>query len=185
MDQLVQGAHAIGVNGETFGVAALGNFDVAEPPAVMTTAITRLVAWKLGLSGIDPRAATTLTSAGNERVRGGGADPRLRADLAPGHLVHRLPRSVPLREDGQPAQRHRRADDRDPAGAPPPVPTPAPTGKYAAYDATVLQTGSVGPVVTVLQSALRIAPADGDFGPQTRRRWWPTRPPRSWPRPAS
>ena len=58
VDLLVQGAHAIGVNGETFGVAALGNFDVAEPPAVMTTAITRLVAWKLGLSGIDPRAAT-------------------------------------------------------------------------------------------------------------------------------
>ena len=29
VDRLVQGAHAIGVNGETFGVAALGNFDVA------------------------------------------------------------------------------------------------------------------------------------------------------------
>ena len=75
VDQLVQGAHAIGVNGETFGVAALGNFDVAEPPAVMTTAITRLVAWKLGLSGIDPRAATTLTSAGNERFAAGAPIP--------------------------------------------------------------------------------------------------------------
>ena len=93
VDRLVQGAHAIGVNGETFGVAALGNFDVAEPPAVMLSAITRLVAWKLGLSGIDPRAATTLTSAGNERFAAGSADPRVRADLAPGHLVHRLPRA--------------------------------------------------------------------------------------------
>ena len=54
VDRLVQGAHAIGVNGETFGVAALGNFDVAQPPAAMTTAITRLVAWKLGLSAHRP-----------------------------------------------------------------------------------------------------------------------------------
>ena len=54
MDRLVQGAHAIGVNGETFGVAALGNFDVAQPPAVMTDGDHPLVAWKLGLSAHRP-----------------------------------------------------------------------------------------------------------------------------------
>ena len=44
---------------------------MVQPPAVMLSAITRLVAWKLGLSHIDPRAATTLTSAGNTRFAAG------------------------------------------------------------------------------------------------------------------
>ncbi len=117
VDQLVQGAHAIGVNGETFGVAALGNFDVAEPPAVMTTRdhpAGRVEARPLRHR---PPGRDHAHLGRQREVRGGGADPRLRADLAPGHLVHRVSRSVPLREDGQPAQRHRRADDRDPAGA--------------------------------------------------------------------
>ncbi len=43
-----------------------------------------------------------------------------------------------------------------------------PTGKYAAYDKVVLKVGSKGSAVKVLQSALRIVPADGEFGPQTR-----------------
>ena len=43
-----------------------------------------------------------------------------------------------------------------------------PTGKYAAYDKVVLKVGSKGAAVKVLQSALRIAPADGEFGPQTQ-----------------
>ena len=42
------------------------------------------------------------------------------------------------------------------------------TGKYGAYDAVVLQQGSTGAAVTVLQAALWISPADGDFGPQTK-----------------
>ena len=33
-----------------------------------------------------------------------------------------------------------------------------PTGKYAAYDKVVLQTGSTGSAVKVLQSALRVTP---------------------------
>ena len=47
-------------------------------------------------------------------------------------------------------------------------PASKPTGKYAAYDKVVLQVGSKGSAVKVLQAALRISPADGDFGPQTR-----------------
>ena len=76
VDRLVQGAHAIGFNGETFGVAALGDFQGAQPPAVMVSAIERLVAWKLGLSHIDPRALTTLTSTGNTSFAPGHTRPR-------------------------------------------------------------------------------------------------------------
>ena len=43
-----------------------------------------------------------------------------------------------------------------------------PTGKYAAYDKVVLQTGSTGSAVKVLQSALKVTPVDGDFGPLTK-----------------
>ena len=67
------------------------------------------------------------------------------------------------------------ADAAKPAPKPPkPAPKPAPkpvpkvTGKYAAYDKVVLKVGSKGSAVKVLQSALKIAPADGDFGPQTK-----------------
>ena len=42
------------------------------------------------------------------------------------------------------------------------------SGKYAAYDKVVLKVGSRGSAVKVLQSALRIKPVDGVFGPQTR-----------------
>ena len=45
------------------------------------------------------------------------------------------------------------------------APSTTATGKYAAYDRTVLQVGSTGSAVKVLQAALKIAPADGDFGP--------------------
>ena len=39
-----------------------------------------------------------------------------------------------------------------------------PTGKYAAYDKVVLKVGAKGSAVKVLQSALRIVPADGELG---------------------
>ena len=42
------------------------------------------------------------------------------------------------------------------------------TGRYAAYDKVVLKVGSKGSAVTVLQSALWVNPADGEFGPQTK-----------------
>ena len=54
-----------------------------------------------------------------------------------------------------------------------------PTGRYAAYDKVVLKVGSKGSAVKVLQSALRIVPADGEFGRRPGPRWWPTRRPGS------
>ena len=42
------------------------------------------------------------------------------------------------------------------------------TGRYAAYDKVVLKVGSKGAAVKVLQSALWVGPADGEFGPQTK-----------------
>lgn len=60
LDQAVIGAHAIGVNSQTFGISAMGDYDVAAAPAAMTTSIERYVAWKLGRHHVDPSAAATI-----------------------------------------------------------------------------------------------------------------------------
>ncbi|MDI9834362.1 peptidoglycan recognition protein [Streptomyces sp. KAU_LT] len=63
-DRPVTGAHTQGFNHRTAGVAALGTFTAGVPvPKAMTDAIAAVVAWKLGLSGTDPRAEVRLTSS--------------------------------------------------------------------------------------------------------------------------
>lgn len=64
VDRPVTGAHAQGFNHRTAGVAAIGTFTAGtEVPRAMTKAIAALAAWKLGLSGVDPRAAVRLVSS--------------------------------------------------------------------------------------------------------------------------
>ncbi|MFG2309602.1 peptidoglycan recognition protein [Streptomyces sp. NPDC048566] len=64
VDRPVTGAHAQGFNHRTAGIAAIGTFTAGTPvPRAMTEAIARLAAWKLGLSGIDPRAGVRLVSS--------------------------------------------------------------------------------------------------------------------------
>ncbi|MEV5614170.1 peptidoglycan recognition protein [Streptomyces sp. NPDC052225] len=64
VDRAVVGAHTQGFNQNTAGVAAIGTFTQGTPvPRAMTEAIASVVAWKLGLSGTDPRAAVRLVSS--------------------------------------------------------------------------------------------------------------------------
>ncbi|WP_415925759.1 peptidoglycan recognition protein [Streptomyces scabiei] len=64
VDRPVTGAHTQGFNHRTAGIAALGTFTAGIPvPQAMVDAIAALTAWKLGLSGADPRAAVRLTSS--------------------------------------------------------------------------------------------------------------------------
>ncbi|WP_330172877.1 peptidoglycan recognition protein [Streptomyces sp. NBC_01498] len=59
----VVGAHTLGFNVATMGIAAIGDFSDGTPvPEPMVDALARLIAWKLGLYGVDPRGTTTLTS---------------------------------------------------------------------------------------------------------------------------
>ncbi|WP_329339965.1 peptidoglycan recognition protein [Streptomyces sp. NBC_00663] len=64
VDRPVTGAHTQGFNHRTAGIAALGTFTagVQVPPA-MSHAIAALAAWKLGLTGVDPRASVKLRSS--------------------------------------------------------------------------------------------------------------------------
>ncbi|MFF5704412.1 peptidoglycan recognition protein [Streptomyces sp. NPDC012794] len=63
----VLGAHTMGFNTDSMGVAVIGTYSSTAPPAAAVNAVARLTAWKLGLFGADPRAKTTLKSGGGNR----------------------------------------------------------------------------------------------------------------------
>ncbi|MFJ3903425.1 N-acetylmuramoyl-L-alanine amidase [Streptomyces sp. NPDC090025] len=67
----VLGAHTLGFNQNSMGVAVLGTYGGSAPPAAAVTAIARLSAWKLGLHGVNPKAKTYLTSGGGNRYKKG------------------------------------------------------------------------------------------------------------------
>ncbi|WP_191871429.1 peptidoglycan recognition protein family protein [Streptomyces filipinensis] len=73
VDRPVTGAHTLGFNHRTAGIAALGTFTAGVPvPRAMTDAIAALTAWKLGLADVDPRASVRLvSSSSHSRYRTG------------------------------------------------------------------------------------------------------------------
>ncbi|WP_189312528.1 peptidoglycan recognition protein family protein [Streptomyces brasiliensis] len=60
----VMGAHTLGFNSDSMGIAVIGTFNSAKPPAASVTAIAKLTAWKLGLFGANPKGKTYLKSGG-------------------------------------------------------------------------------------------------------------------------
>ncbi len=64
IDRPVVGAQAGGFNSQTYGASTLGTFSTTVPPSAVLTAQAKLAAWKLGLTGIDPTATTTIDGAG-------------------------------------------------------------------------------------------------------------------------
>jgi len=70
----VIGVHAGGFNTATVGIAMLGTFGSAAPPAAMTDAVARIAAWRLAAYAVDPRGSMTYTTGGGENSRypGGG-----------------------------------------------------------------------------------------------------------------
>ncbi|WP_306323758.1 MULTISPECIES: peptidoglycan recognition protein [unclassified Streptomyces] len=67
----VMGAHTLGFNTNSMGVAVLGSYSRSNPPAAAVRAIARLTAWKLGLYGANPRGTTYLKSGGGNLYRKG------------------------------------------------------------------------------------------------------------------
>ncbi|MBK3647910.1 peptidoglycan recognition protein, partial [Streptomyces sp. MBT33] len=78
----VLGAHTLGFNTNSMGVAVLGTFGSAKPPAAVLKAIARLTAWKLGLYGANPRGKTYLKSGGGNLYRKGK---NVRLNVISGH----------------------------------------------------------------------------------------------------
>jgi hypothetical protein len=71
MTRNVIGAHALGFNNGTVGVALIGNFTTAKPPAVMENALVSLLAWRLDLAHLDPLSKVVYTSGGNSKFHAG------------------------------------------------------------------------------------------------------------------
>ncbi|MEV1022430.1 peptidoglycan recognition protein [Streptomyces sp. NPDC050264] len=67
----VMGAHTLGFNTNSMGIAVLGSFGSSNPPAAAVNAIAKLTAWKLGLYGANPRGTTYLKSGGGNLYRKG------------------------------------------------------------------------------------------------------------------
>ncbi|MFI0780255.1 peptidoglycan recognition protein [Streptomyces sp. NPDC021212] len=73
----VLGAHTLGFNRNSMGVAVLGTYSAQNPSAKSVKALSRLIAWKLGLFNRNPRGTTHLVSGGGNRYEK-GADVKLR-----------------------------------------------------------------------------------------------------------
>ncbi|MEU4652847.1 N-acetylmuramoyl-L-alanine amidase [Streptomyces sp. NPDC023723] len=67
----VLGAHTLGFNSNSMGIAVLGTYSTKKPAAAAVRAIARLSAWKLGLYGMNPRGKTYLKSGGGNLYRKG------------------------------------------------------------------------------------------------------------------
>ena len=71
MTRNVIGAHALGFNTGTAGVALIGNFQNATPPPAMQTALVSLLSWRLDVAHIDPLSTVAYTSGGNSKFHAG------------------------------------------------------------------------------------------------------------------
>ncbi len=78
----VQGAHTLGFNRASIGVAAIGNFDVQQPSHRVIGAYSRIAAWKLDKFDRHPRGHTRVTSTGSDRFSAGQ---RVRLPVIDGH----------------------------------------------------------------------------------------------------
>ncbi len=78
----VLGAHTLGFNSNSMGIAVLGSFGDTAPPKAAVDAVARLTAWKLGLHAANPLGKTTLTSGGGNLYKKGR---KVRLNVISGH----------------------------------------------------------------------------------------------------
>jgi N-acetylmuramoyl-L-alanine amidase-like protein/flagellar hook capping protein FlgD len=71
IDANVIGAHAQGFNTGSVGVAVIGSYGSAAPPAAAQDALASLLAWRLDVAHVDPLSHVTVTSGGNPRFAAG------------------------------------------------------------------------------------------------------------------
>ncbi|MEU9102621.1 N-acetylmuramoyl-L-alanine amidase [Streptomyces sp. NPDC048361] len=67
----VLGAHTLGFNTNSTGIAVLGTYNRTNPSAAALRAVEQLAAWKLGLYGVNPKGKSTLVSGGGNRYKKG------------------------------------------------------------------------------------------------------------------
>ncbi|CAL9558768.1 hypothetical protein SUDANB151_04567 [Streptomyces sp. enrichment culture] len=78
----VLGAHTLGFNSNSMGIAVLGTYSSKKPSSAALKAIARLTAWKVGLYGMNPRGKTYLKSGGGNLYPKGR---KVRLNVISGH----------------------------------------------------------------------------------------------------
>ena len=186
----VVGAHTLGYNEVSFAMSAIGNFDVARPPAAVVAAYARLFAWKLAIYDIranNPRVSVkgrTMQAINGHRDAGQTACPGryLYARLS---YIRNRAREIQLA-----AQKGGSKTPTKPAPAPAPAPPKFTSPTQEPQPATAQPSTIAFPRSTdlaasaypdiVLKSrrtgAIRVLPTGGQTGfgrtVQTRGSWW-------------
>ncbi|MFF9808477.1 peptidoglycan recognition protein [Streptomyces coeruleorubidus] len=78
----VLGAHTLGFNSNSTGIAVLGSYGAKKPSSAAVRAVARLTAWKLGLYRVNPLGKTYLKSGGSNLYRKGK---KVRLNAISGH----------------------------------------------------------------------------------------------------
>ena len=65
----VRGAHTLGFNANSVGVAVIGNFELVQPSPAVIQGVAALAAWKLDKYDRDPLATTQVISEGSDKFR--------------------------------------------------------------------------------------------------------------------
>ncbi|MFJ6073783.1 N-acetylmuramoyl-L-alanine amidase [Streptomyces sp. NPDC093065] len=78
----VLGAHTLGFNSNSMGIAVLGTYSSKKPSSAALKSIARLTAWKVGLYGMNPRGKTYLKSGGGNLYPKGK---KVRLNVISGH----------------------------------------------------------------------------------------------------
>ncbi|MFF7587203.1 peptidoglycan recognition protein [Kitasatospora purpeofusca] len=73
-DLPVHGAHTLGFNTDSAGVAAIGTFVTDVPPADLLTGLARIAAWKLGLTDQDAAGSARMVSGSDGSLYPAGTD---------------------------------------------------------------------------------------------------------------
>ncbi|MER3410949.1 MAG: hypothetical protein C4305_00470, partial [Thermoleophilia bacterium] len=68
VDRNVIGAHALGFNVGSVGVAVIGTYGSSPPPAAAERALVSLLAWRLDRAHVDPLSTLVSVSQGNGRL---------------------------------------------------------------------------------------------------------------------
>ena len=71
MTKPVIGAQTKGFNTGSSGIAVIGTYTSSRPPHAAVAALERLIAWRLDVAHVNPKARVEMTSSGNPRYRTG------------------------------------------------------------------------------------------------------------------
>ncbi len=71
IDRNVIGAHTLGFNTGSVGVAVIGTFTKTALPLAAKTSLEQLLAWRLDVAHVDPAGTTSVISGGNSKYRAG------------------------------------------------------------------------------------------------------------------